>query len=148
MEKKIATVVHSCVCFGLRRLTRDITRLYDKELRPARMKSTQFTLLTAIAFLGPVSMGALARSTGLEASTLSRSILPLKRRGWIDAKIVGDSRVRILTITSEGKESLMAALLFWEKAQKKVRGHLGPVVWANLTEALNALSGQYTGEKI
>src|SRR5204863_295841 len=41
-----------CACQNLRRLTRIVTRIYDRELRKAGIEITQFGLLTALAIAG------------------------------------------------------------------------------------------------
>src|SRR5262249_60711038 len=41
-----------CACQNLRRLTRMVTRIYDRELRKAGLEITQFGLLTALATAG------------------------------------------------------------------------------------------------
>ncbi len=75
----------ACACASLRRTARVVTQLYDTELQGTGLRVTQFTLLQALEQMGAGSQGALGRLLALDATTLSRSLPPLERAGWIRA---------------------------------------------------------------
>src|SRR2546430_1296990 len=75
----------ACACASLRRTARVVTQLYETELQGTGLRATQFTLLQALEQLGAASQGALGRLLALDATTLSRTLPPLERAGWIRA---------------------------------------------------------------
>ena len=93
-----------CTNFKLRQLTRRVSQHYDHHLALAGLKTTQYSLLSHIAKLGPLTPGELARRMTLDASTLTRNLQPLVAAGWV---VVGEgvnARSRLLTLTEAGRE--------------------------------------------
>ena len=66
-------VAESCACLRVRKAARNVTRRYDAALRPAGLRITQFTVMTALAEYGEVSITDLAESLGMERTTLTRN---------------------------------------------------------------------------
>ena len=50
-----------CTNFKLRQLLRRVARLYDLELAATGLKTTQYSLLSALVKTGPIAPGQLAR---------------------------------------------------------------------------------------
>src|SRR5215471_4614936 len=59
-----------CVAFNSRKAARAVTKLYDLELAPPGIRSTQFTVLIALAESQPVSIGELAKTLLIDTTTL------------------------------------------------------------------------------
>jgi DNA-binding MarR family transcriptional regulator len=110
----------SCHCLAARRKARELTRLYEAKLRPHGLKATQFSILVALAAVGPKPIGALASALGLERTTLTRGAALLVRDGLVAEAQSEDSRERQLTITGRGRRKLEAAYPAWKAAQNKV----------------------------
>jgi len=81
-----------CACQNLRRLTRLITRFYDQELRKADIEITQFGLLTALGMAGEANQKALSAGFAMDSTTLTRTLAPLRKKGWIRVKPGKDRR--------------------------------------------------------
>src|SRR5207302_8933270 len=79
-----------CACQNLRRLTRIVTRIYDRELRKAVIEITQFSLLTALAIAGEASQKTLSARFAMYSTTLTRTLALLRRVGCIQLKPVQD----------------------------------------------------------
>lgn len=121
-----------CTNFKLRQLTRRVTQHYDHHLARAGLKTTQYSLLSHIAKLGPLAPGELARQMALDASTLTRNLQPLVAAGWV---VVGEgvnARSRLLTLTDAGRELRQQAQRHWKAAQVELNGLLGPSMVAAL----------------
>lgn len=121
-----------CTNFKLRQLTRRVTQHYDHHLARAGLKTTQYSLLSHIAKLGPLAPGELARKMALDASTLTRNLQPLVAAGWV---VVGEgvnARSRLLTLTDAGRELRQQAQRHWKAAQVELNGLLGPSMVAAL----------------
>jgi DNA-binding MarR family transcriptional regulator len=106
-----------CYCFGLRRAARIVTQHYDRHLRQAGLRVTQFTVLATLAQTGPMPLNRLARRLGLERTTLTRNLRPLEARGWVRIETEADRRVHRVAITPAGETAVRGALPLWRKAQ-------------------------------
>ncbi len=109
-------MTRSCPCLAARRRARAITRHFDAHLRQHGLRSTQFSVLAALAQRGPTSRVRLADGLGLERTTLTRSAATLERQGWIETLEADDGRERPLALTEAGRRALHAALPAWKEA--------------------------------
>jgi DNA-binding MarR family transcriptional regulator len=114
-----------CACANLRRATRAVTRLYNQELRSEQIEITQFTILMALERAGEVSQGKLSKLLALDSTTLTRMLVLLKKRGWIQDKEGADRRFRNIRLTSAGRSKLQQALPHWKRAQHRMQSVLG-----------------------
>lgn len=121
-----------CTNFKLRQLTRRVTQHYDRHLALAGLKTTQYSLLSHIARLGPLTPGELARRMTLDASTLTRNLQPLVAVGWVAVGQGVNARSRRLALTESGREVRQLAQRHWKAAQLELNGLLGPTTVAAL----------------
>ena len=126
----------ACACASLRRTARVVTQLYQTELQGTGLRATQFTLLQALEQFGVASQGALGRLLALDATTLSRTLPPLERAGWIRAAAGRDRREVRWSLTPAGRRRLAGALPAWERAQERLRTGLPAKHWRMLIEDL------------
>jgi DNA-binding MarR family transcriptional regulator len=126
----------ACACASLRRTARVVTHLYETELQGTGLRITQFTLLQALERMGAASQGALGRLLALDATTLSRTLPPLERAGWIRAAPGKDRREVRWSLTPAGRRRLAGALPAWERAQERLRTGLSARHWKMLFEDL------------
>ena len=125
-----------CVSYRLRRAARVAAKAYDAALKPAGIRNTQFTVLAALASEGPMSIGDLAALLATDATTLTRNLDVLVRRGFID-KIAGeDGRVRDVHLSEVGSAKFEQAMPLWRQAQKQVLAALGQLAWTDLERRL------------
>lgn len=125
-----------CACFNIRKASRAISQLYDEALQPVGLRGTQYSLLTAISYVGHEGIGVLADVLSTDRTTLSRNLRPLVERGWADPLQDADGRKRTFQLTPAGRKKLDAAIPLWEAAQQHVAESLG----ADSLEALRALA--------
>jgi DNA-binding MarR family transcriptional regulator len=132
-----------CNCLALRQASRQATQLYDRHLAAEGLRTTQYSILSKLDRLGPLTINALAAAMAMDRTTLGRAIKPLQRDKLL---AVGaddeDGRSRVLSLTAAGKARLKAAVPLWKKAQAEfeaaygvsesstLRGMLGRVVAA------------------
>ena len=129
-----------CACASLRRAARAVTRSYEEALRGTGLKPTQFTLLQALELLGPSSQRAIGRLLALESTTLTRTLGPLERAGWIRGGAVSDRREVRWALTPAGRRRLDRARPAWDRAQASLRARLGAAPWARLSRDLAAVA--------
>jgi DNA-binding MarR family transcriptional regulator len=72
-----------CVCSAARRRSRELTRAFERAMRGAGVRGTQFTLLATLIQTGPLPATRLADFLGLERTTLTRNLGPLVREGLV-----------------------------------------------------------------
>ena len=118
-------VLDVCLCHSVRRAARALSRLYDAALAPYGLKSGQFTLLTAIAALGPVSVSRLGEIMRMDASTLSRNLKPLRAAGYLHADGASGRRAGQMELTSAGSKLLADSLPAWQAIQSEVTRKVG-----------------------
>jgi len=113
-------VVDSCMGTRVRKAARVVANHYDRHLKPAGLKGTQFTLLNTI-FMNPgATIGQLADILGMDRTTLNRNLKPLEGKGLIRSGSGKDPRTRTLQLTKEGTKLLQSALPLWLDAQSGV----------------------------
>ena len=130
-----------CVCATLRMTTRAVARLYDQELAPHGLRTTQYSILARLEVEGPLSIGHLAARLAMDRTTLSREAAPLVRAALVEQNAGEDRRRRVLTLSPEGRARLEAARPAWRKAQRRVRAELGYDRVDELRGELRALLG-------
>ncbi len=120
-------VVDSCAGWNSRLAARRISQFLDRELRETGLSTAQLGLMAQIAAAADDTIGALARSTGLEQSTLSRNLRTLEGQGLIEIAVVeSDLRRRAVWLTETGARRLEAAIPLWRKAQARLARRLSP----------------------
>lgn len=137
-----------CMCASLRRLTRAVTQLYDDELRPANLRSTQFTVLQALSLAGDVTQATLGEILAMDSTTLTRTLDILIREGWV-VKVRGeDRREWRIGLTGSGKAKLRHAEPFWQKAQTRLQAANGSPASDDLRSLIYQLTNALKKEKI
>ncbi|MGE0454791.1 MAG: MarR family winged helix-turn-helix transcriptional regulator [Vicinamibacteria bacterium] len=130
-----------CACASLRRAGRAVTQLYESELRSLDLNTAQLTLLQALARAEPITQGSLGRLLALDSTTLSRTLRPLEKKGWIRSEPGKDRRERRLRLTKAGRTQLERADPAWERAQGRLKARLGAERWESLLADLSMLAG-------
>jgi DNA-binding MarR family transcriptional regulator len=114
-----------CSNFKLRQLMRRVSQRYDVELGKIGLKTTQYSMLTHVARMGPIRPGELARAMAIDASTLTRNLKPLVAAGWITIGAGTDARSHTVTITDAGRDKRNEGKRHWRAAQEGLNRILG-----------------------
>lgn len=101
-----AEALPDCVCGALRTVTRAVTRLYDDAMRPAGLRITQFSLLSRISRLQPVSAARLVESLHADQTTLARALKLLEGEGLMRRAAQADRRLKRIQLTGVGERKL------------------------------------------
>jgi DNA-binding MarR family transcriptional regulator len=110
-------IVEVCAGVNARLAARRITRFLEARMQPTGLSIAQFGLMTHIAAARDDTIGALAERSGLDQSTLSRSLRSLERAGLVEIAIVEqDLRRRAVWLTEKGVRCLDAAIPTWRRA--------------------------------
>lgn len=118
--------VRGCTCNRLRRLTRRVTAIYDRELAAAGLRVTQYSLLAQLRAAPDASMSHLAELLDMDRTTLTRNLKPLVAAGWVRlAPSATDARAQAVNITAAGEAHWQAARAHWRRAQDEINATLG-----------------------
>jgi len=118
-----------------------VTRYYDAMLRPSRLEVSQFTLLQALHETGEISQKQLAALLEIDSTTLTRTLVPLREKGWLHSKAGTDRRELRLSLTAAGNRKYERALPYWQRAQKGLEQALGKEALNRLIEAAVRAAG-------
>lgn len=130
-----------CNCFAVRQAARQVTKLYEGYLAPARLTSAQFSILVALGEEGRMTMVELARALVMDRTTLLRAMKPLQREGLIgNASSDADPRQLVFSLSRAGERRLKQATPLWRRAQEEFESGVGPTEAARLRGALLGLA--------
>ena len=134
-----------CTNFKLRQLLRRVSLVYDRAMAECGLKITQYSLLTHVEKLGPITQADLAKAMGMDSSTLSRNLRPLESAGWVAVHAGDDARSHALSLTTSGRKKRMQAQTLWKQAQLQLNETVGVddvialhVLIDRMTDALSA----------
>ena len=125
-----------CSSQKVRVLSRRISRHFDHVVASSGLKTTQYSLLSAIVRLGPLRPGDLARVMELDASTLTRNLQPLIAAGWAVVGPGADERSRLVEATDAGRDKRTEAQRAWKRAQLAFNERVGEAAVARLHAAV------------
>jgi DNA-binding MarR family transcriptional regulator len=133
-------LIEACAGWNSRLAARRITMFLDREIAGFGLTAAQIGLLAQIAVISDDTLGALARRTGLEQSTLSRNLRTLEGEGLIEIAVVEtDLRRRAVWLTETGARRLESALPIWRRAHTKLANLLSPDLARRLADQAEAL---------
>jgi DNA-binding MarR family transcriptional regulator len=136
-----AALVAQCAGWNSRLAARRITQFLDGELGGLGLTAAQLGLMAQIAAADDDRLGALAQRTGLDQSTLSRTLRTLEAAGLVEiATVESDLRRRAVWLTETGARRLEAAIPAWRKAQARLAKHFSPALARRLAEQAEALA--------
>jgi len=119
VTRQAAEIAGDCMASRVRRLERQLTRIYDDALRGHGLTGSQLGLLVAAQLMGKTTAADVGRRLDLEKSTVSRNLARLASAGLID---VSDG----LQITPRGAAAIAACHPAWRDAQRRAREALHP----------------------
>lgn len=121
-----------CLCYEFRKTARVVINFYDDALKGADLKSNQFLILVAVAFMKSTNFKTLAEFLGIDQSTLARNLVTVEKQKFVAVKPGKNRREKIITLSRKGKQKLASAFPLWQKAQKGVLDKFGVDRWRKL----------------
>lgn len=104
----------ACLCLHVQRAARALARRFDEGLRPIGLTNGQFSLMMSLNRAEPPGMASIASLLGMDRTTLTAALKPLRRRGLL--KVMAgreDRRGRIVVLTPKGRRLLARAVPVW-----------------------------------
>jgi DNA-binding MarR family transcriptional regulator len=119
-------IARECVMTRWRTTNRILAAIYDEELRPFGLKSSQHSLLVAVTKAGPVRRIELGRLLSLDPSTLTRNLAVMLKNDWIEeVPDEDDQRGAPVQTTAVGRKLLERSAPAWHRAQARAKKMLG-----------------------
>jgi len=141
--KLIETVGRECLAGRVRKLSRVITGIYDRAMRPHGIKVNQAGILIMLSLVEKPTAGDISRKFQMEKSTVSRNVERMRKQGWIEASEGEGGLSQLITVTPKGKKILADIYGKWEKAQREVSELLGE----DGVKAIHILTGRISEPK-
>jgi len=130
----------TCVCFNLRRAARQVTQRFDRTLRQSGLKANQFSILMASYDQAGILLTRMAKTLGMERTTLTRNLAFLERLEMVSIEPGDDRRERRIRITEKGASLLEKALPLWQQAQREIVELIGGDKWEGLLSGLHEVA--------
>ena len=115
----------SCMCISIRKAANHISKVYDHELSVLDIKITQYSALKNIQALGNPSVNELSKKLDLERTTVLRNLDKLKKMDLISYKKNDIYKVKVISLTVNGRKKLNDAKVIWGKTQQKFLNAFG-----------------------
>jgi len=131
---------HRCTVYRVRRLSRQITQLYNAALKSHGLKITQLSVLTAVHDLQPLTVVEMARALTLDSTTASRALKSVVKEGWIEVGPGDDDRSKLLRLTEAGQTKFEQASKARNAQEEKFREALNGRVSDTFLNDLNGAS--------
>lgn len=124
----------------IRRLQQIAVAIFLQETEAHDATPVQYAALQGIANAPGIDQRSLARSVGLDTSTIASVIDRLEARGSVQrGTSPDDRRVRLLTLTAAGSAELAAVLPAVQRAQQRILEPLPKAERAEFMRMLNIL---------
>jgi DNA-binding MarR family transcriptional regulator len=134
-----AGIASTCAGFNLRRASRAVTQHFDHALAPVGLRTTQFTLLGALALAGPVSTNELSAGLVVDRTTLTRNLRLLRDAGLVESHPGRGRREIRFSLSDEGRDALARAIPIWRGAQSSIVAAFGETRWPTMVAELGRL---------
>jgi DNA-binding MarR family transcriptional regulator len=137
-------MAEDCPALRVRQASRVLAKLYDDELAPFGLHSSQLPVLAAAALFGDsgTTMSKLAQAVLMDRTTLTRSIPPLERAGLLRvARSPEDARTKVVVITRAGERMIESIFPVWERVLTRIKKSLGEHILIELHAQLDKVIG-------
>lgn len=117
-----------------------MTRLYDQALEPGGLRSSGFAALAVVEAEGELTLPQLTARLGIDRSTLTRNLAPLRRQGLVEVIQRGIARMRTARVTPKGRAALRRCVPLWQQAQARFEDAVGRERWSGLLAGLDVIA--------
>jgi DNA-binding MarR family transcriptional regulator len=143
----VEQIAQECIAVQLRTLTRAVTRIYNRALRPFGLTVSQMNILVAVSYMGEARQQDVCRVLHLDKSTLSRDVERMRANGWIENLPGDDARTSLLHVTTAGKKLLEKTNSAWQHAQQEAVALLGDEHSASLGRTVASIRSMKSGDE-
>src|SRR5258706_1581183 len=106
MSETMKGIEGLCVGGCVRKLNRMVSAIYDSALAGAGLKTSQFSVLVAVANRDKARPAELIKLLQMDESTLSRNVERMCARGWLRLDGKEDLRSHLIDVADNGRALL------------------------------------------
>src|SRR4051812_2741644 len=117
---RLSHVEATCLAYLTRSTARAVARQLGRHLSPLGITAEQFSLLIGIATTNDPTIGALARRSGLDRTSVSRAVAAVERAGLIASRGGRGRGGKQVSLTHTGRHTLDAAYQAWAGAVREL----------------------------
>lgn len=115
-----------CTAMHIRRAGRQISKMYDRYLRPTGIRAAQYAMLRTIAELHQPFISDVGRILSMDQTTVTRNVEKLEKAGLVVASVhPDDPRKKVLELSETARAKMAEALPLWEAAQQRLESRMG-----------------------
>jgi len=129
-----------CVCATLRRATRVVTQLYEEAYRPLGITAPQYTVMAVLTAFGEMTHSRLGELLATDATTLTRILQLMTRKGWLRTATGKDRRQRLISLTPEGVALFEQAKPVWQQVQSRLQQAYGTGDWGRMLTLVDRMT--------
>lgn len=129
-----------CVCATLRRASRVVTQLYEEAYRPLGLTAPQYTVMAVLTAFGEMTHSRLGELLATDATTLTRTLQLMRRRGWLSTATGKDRRERLISLTPEGTALFEQAKPVWQQVQSRLQQAYGTTEWGRMLTLVDRMT--------
>lgn len=129
-----------CVCATLRRASRVVTQLYEEAYRPLGLTAPQYTVMAVLTAFGEMTHSRLGELLATDATTLTRTLQLMRRRGWLSTATGKDRRERLISLTPEGSALFEQAKPVWQQVQSRLQQAYGTTEWGRMLTLVDRMT--------
>ncbi len=126
-----------CLCYEFRKTSRFVINYYDAALKDVDLKSNQFIILAAVAYMKSTNFKNLAEFVGIDQSTLARNLVTVEKQNFVNVKTGKNRREKLISLSRKGKNKMEKAFPLWRKAQTEILDVLGRERWKTIRAELS-----------
>ena len=129
------------ICFQLARVMRKVQKYYEGPLASYGITPVQFYVLNALWVTDGMKFKELAKSVGIDGSTLTGILDRMERGGFIERRDDPEDRRSLLVfLTAKGREIGPLLISLAERLDREIRGQFPPEELAIFLRVLDGLS--------
>lgn len=139
MDDYLKNMAGNCLAARIKVLDRAISGVYNRAFARHGLKVTQVNILVTLAALGPTEVKPLCAVLSTDASTMSRALARIEKKGFIKSEPAGIGKILKISVTEEGLDVLKRVYPDWQHAQEQVAEMLGSDTIEAIRDAGNKL---------
>ena len=140
-DAELSREFKGCLATSVRIIDRVIASAYDEALRPLGVRSTQVSVLVAIAGHESPTASDLVEALRIDQTTVSRNLSRLDDQGLIRRTgSPDDRRSATIDLTPAGRRALKKALPIWKAGQAQIRSVIGPAAASQIVQTATRLA--------
>jgi DNA-binding MarR family transcriptional regulator len=125
-----------CNCLAIRQAARQVTQLYDRHMAAEGLRANQYSIMSKLERLGPLTINQLAELMVMDRTTMGRAVRPLTREKLLAMQPGEDGRTRVIRLTMAGEARFKSAQTRWKAAQREFETAYGAGEAAKLRASL------------